>query len=271
MKRRNVDLSKLRRPPLKQQRTRVADGIYQSIATYMKILTVWALILMVDFFIEFRFEYLWPFWLLLRSFYDSFKYQGLAFSMFFLCITITSDVVCYLFIPVQFLFFTASTYVWVQYVWQTERGVCLPTALLWLLFLYVEAVVRLKELKNLSFSMDLCRPFAAHCVGYPVITMGFSIRGSISYRFRLRKQKEVQKENHFYMQLLEDALPPLLPSITSPSSSSSSPSSSSSSLTSNINNVKLPSICGDDASNNDDNNNNNNTIAVKSNSSNNKC
>ena len=26
----------------------------------------------------FRFEYLWPFWLLVRSIYDSFKYQGLV-------------------------------------------------------------------------------------------------------------------------------------------------------------------------------------------------
>ena len=27
---------------------------------------------------HFRFEYLWPFWLLVRSIYDSFKYQGLV-------------------------------------------------------------------------------------------------------------------------------------------------------------------------------------------------
>lgn len=42
-----------------------------------------------------------------------------AFSVFFVCIAVTSDVVCYLFIPVQWLFFAASTYVWVQYVWHT--------------------------------------------------------------------------------------------------------------------------------------------------------
>ena len=44
-----------------------------------------------------------------------------AFSVFFVCIAVTSDVVCYLFIPVQWLFFAASTYVWVQYVWHTGR------------------------------------------------------------------------------------------------------------------------------------------------------
>ena len=31
-----------------------------------------------DYLLEFRFEYLWPFWLVLRSIYDSFKYQGLV-------------------------------------------------------------------------------------------------------------------------------------------------------------------------------------------------
>ena len=45
---------------------------------YVKFLTVWALVLLADFILEFRFEYLWPFWLLMRSVYDSFKYQGLV-------------------------------------------------------------------------------------------------------------------------------------------------------------------------------------------------
>ena len=36
------------------------------------------MVLTADFLLEFRFEYLWPFWLLLRSAYDSFKYQGLV-------------------------------------------------------------------------------------------------------------------------------------------------------------------------------------------------
>ena len=49
---------------------------------YLKFLVLWALVLFADFILEFRFEFLWPFWLLLRSVYDSFKYQGLV-SIFF--------------------------------------------------------------------------------------------------------------------------------------------------------------------------------------------
>lgn len=45
-----------------------------------------------------------------------------AFSVFFICVAFTSDIICLLFIPVQWLFFAASTYVWVQYVWHTGQS-----------------------------------------------------------------------------------------------------------------------------------------------------
>nr|CAD7256887.1 unnamed protein product [Timema shepardi] len=204
---------------------------------YLKFLVLWALVLLADFILEFRFEFLWPFWLLLRSVYDSFKYQGLAFSVFFVCIALTSDMICFFFIPLHWLFFAASTYVWVQYVWHTEKGICLPTIILWLLFVYIEAAVRLRDLRHLPFHLDLCRPFAAHwyfssysrnmamkegkyfehfldhdinfccSIGYPVVTLGFGFKSYVGYRMRQRKQQEVAKENEFYMQLLQQALP----------------------------------------------------------------
>ena len=55
-----------------------------------------------------------------------------------------------------------------SYFLVTEKGICLPTVFLWLLFVYIEAAIRLKEYKfhfdtkNLPFHLDLCRPFAAH-------------------------------------------------------------------------------------------------------------
>ncbi|XP_020299554.1 macoilin-1-like isoform X2 [Pseudomyrmex gracilis] len=204
MKRRNVECGKLRRP---LKRNKLAEGIYGSTLLYLKFLVIWAMVILADFMLEFRFEFLWPFWLLLRSVYDSFKYQGLAFSVFFICIALTSDMICFFFIPVHWLFFAASTYVWVQYVWHTDKGVCLPTVTLWLLFLYIEAAVRLRDLRHMPFHLDLCRPFAAHCIGYPVVTLGFGFKGYIGYRMRQKKQKDVAKENEFYLQLLQQALP----------------------------------------------------------------
>lgn len=206
MKRRNADC-KLRRP---LKKTKVTDGIWGSSLLYLKFLVLWALVLLADFLLEFRFEYLWPFYLLLRSVYDSFKYQGLAFSVFFICIALTSDMICLFFIPVHWLFFAASTYVWVQYVWHTEKGLCLPTCILWMVFVYMEVAVRLRDVRHMPFHLDLCRPFAAHCIGYPVVTLGFGFKSYIGYRMRQRKQKDVAKENEFYMQLLRQALPPEL-------------------------------------------------------------
>ncbi|XP_058830138.1 macoilin-1-like [Topomyia yanbarensis] len=203
MKRRNADCGKIRRP---MKRNKIAEQFGSNTLLYIKFLLLWAFVITADFLLEFRFEFLWPFWLLLRSVYDSFKYKGLAFSVLFVCIAITSDLVCLFFIPVQWLFFAASTYVWVQYVWHTDKGICLPTIILWILFVYLEAAIRWKDSRNIPH-LDLCRPFAAHCIGYPVVTLGFGFKSYVGYRIRQRKQREVAKDNDFYMQLLQEALP----------------------------------------------------------------
>lgn len=49
-------------------------------------------------------------------------------------------------------------------------------------------------------------------IGYPVVTLGFGFKSYVGYRMRQRKQREVSKENEFYMQLLQQALPQEEPS-----------------------------------------------------------
>lgn len=223
MKRRSTEPGKSRR---QLKRSKIAESFYSSTFIYLKFLLVWAIMLTLDFILEFRFEYLWPFWLMINSVYDSFKYQGLAFSVFFICLALTSDMICLLFIPVNWLFFAASTYVWVQYVWYTERGICLPTVSLWLLFVYVEGSIRLKDfsVRPLPFHLDLCRPFAAHCIGYPIITLGFGFKSYMGYRLLQRKQKDVAKDNKFCFQLLQQALPAEQPQTNHVSVLSTTPS-----------------------------------------------
>lgn len=204
MKRRNADVGKMRRPI---KRNKITEGIYGSTLLYLKFVTLWALVILADFILEFRFELLWPFYLLLRSVYDSFRYQGLAFSILFVCVALASDLLAFFFIPVNWLFFAASTYVWVQYVWHTDKGICAPTIVLWVLFVYLETAVRLRDVKHMPGHLDLCRPFAAHCIGYPVVTLGFGFKSFIGFRMRKRKQRDVAKENEFYMQLMQQALP----------------------------------------------------------------
>jgi hypothetical protein len=55
-----------------------ANPIISRSLVYAKLLLLWLVVLSADYFLEFRFEYLWPFWLFLRSVYDSYKYQGLV-------------------------------------------------------------------------------------------------------------------------------------------------------------------------------------------------
>jgi len=41
-----------------------------------------------------------------------------------------------------------------------------------------------------------------------VVTLGFGVKTYLSYRMRLRRQREVQKENEYYFEFLREALPP---------------------------------------------------------------
>ncbi|XP_061719315.1 uncharacterized protein LOC133526639 [Cydia pomonella] len=202
MKRRNAESGKLRRP---LKRTKITEGMYGNSLLYLKFVMLWATVVLADYMLEFRFEFLWPFWMMLRSVYDSFKYQGLAFSVFFICIALTSDMICFFFIPLQYIFFAASTYVWVQYVWYSfaEKGICLPTVVVCCFLVYVEGALRSERTVN----MELTRPLAAHCVGYPAVTLGAGVKAHIARRLRLRRQRQVRQENEFYFQLMRDALP----------------------------------------------------------------
>ena len=40
-----------------------------------------------------------------------------------------------------------------------------------------------------------------------MVTLGFGFKSYLSYKIRLKKQKEIQKVNEFYMQLTAKALP----------------------------------------------------------------
>ncbi|CAH0400738.1 unnamed protein product [Chilo suppressalis] len=214
MKRRNAESGKMRRP---LKRTKITEGMYGNSMLYLKFVMLWATVVLADYMLEFRFEFLWPFWMMLRSVYDSFKYQGLAFSVFFICIALTSDMICYFFIPLQYIFFAASTYVWVQYVWYTfaDKGICVPTVAVCCLVVWVEGAVRVERggvggMGGMGPGVGGAgwgRPLAAHCVGYPAVTLGFGVKSYVGHRLRLRRQRQVRADNEFYFQLMRDALP----------------------------------------------------------------
>ena len=90
MKRRNVECNKYRKQ-FHFRKYKFGEGVYASSTfLYLKFLCAWLLIMVADFMLEFRFEFLWPFWLLIRSLNDSFKYQGIVSARDSLHFSLTS-------------------------------------------------------------------------------------------------------------------------------------------------------------------------------------
>ncbi|KAJ8391506.1 hypothetical protein AAFF_G00088280 [Aldrovandia affinis] len=202
MKKRYVDASRLR----KMKKTKITETISESAYTFLKFVMVWILVLLADFILEFRFEYLWPCWLFFGSVYTTFHCHGLVICVVFVCAAFTLDVFCLIFVPLHWLFLAASTYVLFNYIWHTEKGLCMSTVSLWILLVYTEASIRFKDLRNSH--VNLSHLFAAHCIGYPVVYLGFDATCYLSSVVKQRTQRAVRTENDFHMRLLEQSLPP---------------------------------------------------------------
>ncbi|XP_076024175.1 macoilin-1 [Genypterus blacodes] len=202
MKKRYVDANRLR----KMKKLRITERLSESAYTFLKFMMMWTLVLLADFLLEFRLEYLWPCWLFFGSVYTTFHCHGLVICVVFICAAFTLDIFCLIFVPLHWLFFVASTYVLLNYIWHTEKGICISTVSLWILLVYTEASLRLKDLK--SSHANLSHLFAAHCIGYPVVYLGFDATCYFTNIFKLRIQKAVQSENDFHMHLLQNSLPP---------------------------------------------------------------
>ncbi|XP_034383475.1 macoilin-1 [Cyclopterus lumpus] len=202
MKKRYVDASRLR----KMKKMKITERLSESAYTFLKFMMMWTLVLLADFMLEFRLEYLWPCWLFFGSVYTTFHCHGLVICVVFVCAAFTLDIFCLIFVPLHWLFFVASTYVLFNYIWHTEKGICISTVSLWILLVYTEASLRLKDLK--TSHANLSHFFAAHCIGYPVVYLGFDATCYFTNIFKLRIQKAVQSENDFHMHLLQHSLPP---------------------------------------------------------------
>ncbi|CAB1445144.1 unnamed protein product [Pleuronectes platessa] len=202
MKKRFVDASRLR----KMKKLKITERLSESAYTFLKFMVMWTVVLLADFILEFRLEYLWPCWLFFGSMYTTFHCHGLVICVVFVCAAFTLDIFCLIFVPLHWLFFVASTYVLFNYIWHTEKGICISTVSLWIILVYTEASLRLKDLK--TSHANLSHLFAAHCIGYPVVYLGFDATCYFTNIFKLRIQRAVQSENDFHMHLLQHSLPP---------------------------------------------------------------
>ncbi|XP_072311328.1 macoilin-1 isoform X2 [Eucyclogobius newberryi] len=195
MKKRAVDATRLRR----MKKLRLTEKLSESAYTLVRLVLLWSLVLLVDFLLGFRLEYLWPCWLFFCSVYSTFHCHGPVLCVVFICAAFTLDIFCLVFVPLHWLFFVASTYVLFNYIWHTEKGLCVSSLWLWVLLLYTEASLRLRDLK--SSHANLSHLFAAHCIGYPVVYLGFDATCYFSSAFKLRVQRAVQSDPDLHVTL----------------------------------------------------------------------
>ncbi|TRY57056.1 hypothetical protein DNTS_023959 [Danionella cerebrum] len=204
MKKRYMDIGRLR----KMKKIKLTETLPESACSVLKFMLVWMLVLLADFVLEFRLEYLWPCWLFLGTVYTTFHCHGLVICVVFVCAAFTLDLFCFIFVPLHWLFFAASTYVLLNYMWHSEKGICMSSVTLWVLLVYMEGSLRLRDLK--SPHANLSHLFAAHCIGYPLVYMGFDVTCYFSSMIKPRFQKFIQSENDMHMDLLQQSLPPYM-------------------------------------------------------------
>lgn len=106
-----------------------------------------------------------------------------AFSVFFVCVAFTSDIICLLFIPVQWLFFAASTYVWVQYVWHTGMVLLVNYLDIW-------KISHKRKEQNQELTWLMFRKKAHAVKKGPRIIYGCDLCVYIKYFFTHKKRKE---------------------------------------------------------------------------------
>ncbi|KAL3316251.1 hypothetical protein Ciccas_005105 [Cichlidogyrus casuarinus] len=185
-----------------------SPDLFHSYVQHTKVVILWILFLFINYSTGARVEYFWPGWLFLCSVNESLRFEGWYFAIIFVLIVVATDLICFFLVPITWVFIFGSAYVWIYLLWHIERGVCLPTCVLFLVFMLFEIEFRARELKHFTSSISLFRPFAAHCIGYPAVCVGFSFKNYFEVKYRTRKKLDVRAKNEQYYRLLEDALYP---------------------------------------------------------------
>lgn len=196
-----MECGRIKRLPVKKAKTTEAVEVSDTLLQ-LKLFPVWIGILLVDLLTNFRFEYLYPMAMFLRSVYESYKYQGLLFSVLFICLVAYLDLLCWTVLTGPWLFLAASSCVWFEVMRNTDHMLGYSAMALWMFFVYIEISYRLN-----SQLLNISRPFAAHCIGYPVVTISFLIKHQITHIIRLKQQRQVAEENAVYFEIINRALP----------------------------------------------------------------
>lgn len=220
---------------------------------------LWLTMVAFDAMTGFRFELLYPAWLMIRAAVESIQMRNqhcvttianpssARFSILFVCVTATSDLICYLFIPIRFLVFIATVFVWINYFYQTqggflrtvatvyggERSQAWPIMIITCFIVFFELFLRIRITRidyimlfrshpmligvfpNVSdwtsispvWPRSLNAFFGAHSIGYPVILTTVSLHQFLNEWKLRRKQGDVSNRNEQLFRILVESLP----------------------------------------------------------------
>uniref|UniRef100_A0AC34QVZ5 Macoilin n=1 Tax=Panagrolaimus sp. JU765 TaxID=591449 RepID=A0AC34QVZ5_9BILA len=225
------------------KKSKFTESVYFNTSTfgYLKLFSIWISCITFDLLVGCRLELGWPILLFVRRYSEivgapngTLRFHS-TFSIFYLFLTITSDLVCYLFLPVQQLLFLASTYVWLQFTYQTvDRGLSPAVIGFCVLFVCFEYFLRYQitspqwyESRSLLLTASLLptvtdaflanqmsttrlalyRIFASHSLGFPLVTFGFRFKNIISDWLYEKRREDVQKKNEIFDKILTEAIP----------------------------------------------------------------
>uniref|UniRef100_A0A7E4ZVW2 Macoilin n=1 Tax=Panagrellus redivivus TaxID=6233 RepID=A0A7E4ZVW2_PANRE len=241
---RAVDGRQFRRAGKKANKFTESVYFNPSTFTYVKLVFIWLVCITLDLLVGVRIELGWPIWLFFRHYSEIVSAPNgplrfySTFSIFYLFLTLTSDLICYLFLPVQLLLFFASTYVWLQVAYQwmaTERGgLCPRVVFFWIIFASFEYFFRFRILmphwynsrsvwvtaslfpavtdtfvanQASAHRLVVYRVLASHALGFPLVTLGFRLKQTASNWAYERRRSEVQNVNEGFDRILTEALP----------------------------------------------------------------
>ncbi|CAH8671661.1 unnamed protein product [Schistosoma rodhaini] len=203
-RRKNVDLNRLKRSC---KRSKVFELLSLAYVQYLLVFIIWGVLFVVNQSTDMRFEYFWPVWLSVCSIHDSLKFQGLQYTIVFIIILITIDLICFFLVPVSWVYTFGSVHVWVYILRHTDQGLCFLTLSLCFVFIYFEFSLYSKATKP-THGIYVFRPFAAHSIGYSVVCVGFSVKRYLDINYRDFKRMNVRRQNYMHFRILYEALPP---------------------------------------------------------------
>lgn len=238
----------IKRLPITRRGRPEINQFTPSIFSYVRITILWFTMVALDALTGFRFELLWPTWLMVRAAVESLQTRNqhcvttianpstARFSILFVCVTATSDLICYLFIPVRVLVFCATVFVWISYFYHTqggflrtmatvyggERSQAVPIVMITCFIVVFELFLRIRSQPMLLsvfpnvteywgippvWPRSLNAFFGAHSIGYPAIMTTVSLHYFICEWQLRRTQGDVSNRNEQLFRILVESLP----------------------------------------------------------------